>query len=58
MNTFFIIGLFERMLREWMGTRGQLKQIGSLQFAVYKQACRTNDQAWSFLGSVRRPNFP
>ena len=21
MNTFFIIGLFERMLREWMGTR-------------------------------------
>ena len=35
MNTFFIIGLFERMLREWMGTRGRLKKIGSLQMKSF-----------------------
>ena len=35
MNTFFIIGLFERMLREWMGTRGKLKKIGSLQMKSF-----------------------
>ena len=35
MNTFFIIGLFERMLREWMGTRGRLKKIGSLQMQSF-----------------------
>ncbi len=28
MNTFFIIGLFERMLREWMGAGGRLKKKG------------------------------
>ena len=35
MNTFFIIGLFERMLREWMGTRGRLKKISSLQMKSF-----------------------
>ena len=35
MNTFFIIGLFERMLREWMGTKGRLKKIGSLQMKSF-----------------------
>ena len=35
MNTFFIIGLFERMLREWMGARGRLKKIGSLQMKSF-----------------------
>ena len=35
MNAFFIIGLFERMLREWMGTRGSLKKIGSLQMKSF-----------------------
>ena len=35
MNTFFIIGLFERMLREWTGTRGRLKKIGSLQMQSF-----------------------
>ena len=35
MNTFFIIGLFERMLREWMGTRGRLKKIGSVQMKSF-----------------------
>lgn len=35
MNTFFIIGLFERMLREWMGVRGRLKKIGSLRMKFF-----------------------
>lgn len=35
MNTFFIIGLFERMLREWMGTKGRLQKIGSLQMKSF-----------------------
>ena len=35
MNTFFILGLFERMLQEWMGTQGRLKKIGSLQMKSF-----------------------
>jgi acyl dehydratase len=35
MNTFFILGLFERMLREWMGVKGQLKKINSLQMKSF-----------------------
>ncbi len=35
MNTFFILGLFERMLREWMGVRGRLKKITSLQMKSF-----------------------
>ena len=35
MNTFFILGMFERMLREWMGARGKLKKIGSLQMKSF-----------------------
>lgn len=31
MNTFFIAGMFERLLREWMGHRGQLKKIANLR---------------------------
>ena len=35
MNTFFILGMFERMLREWMGMRGRLKKISSLQMKSF-----------------------
>lgn len=35
MNTFFILGLFERMLREWMGLEGRLKKISSLQMKTF-----------------------
>ena len=35
MNTFFILGLFERMLREWMGVKGRLKKINSLQMKSF-----------------------
>jgi len=35
MNTFFILGMFERLLREWMGLRGTIKKIGSLRMKVF-----------------------
>ena len=35
MNTFFILGLFERMLREWMGVKGRLRKIHSLQMKSF-----------------------
>ena len=35
MNTFFILGMFERMLREWMGVKGRMKKIGSLQMKSF-----------------------
>jgi acyl dehydratase len=35
MNTYFILGMFERLLREWMGLRGTIKRIGSLRMKVF-----------------------
>jgi len=35
MNTFFILGMFERLLREWMGLRGTIKRIGSLRMKAF-----------------------
>jgi len=35
MNTFFILGMFERLLREWMGLRGKIKKIGFLRMKVF-----------------------
>ena len=26
-NTFFLLGMFERLLREWVGLKGQIKKI-------------------------------
>ena len=49
MNTFFIIGMFERLLREWMGLHGTLKKIGSLRMKVFN--C-VGDVA-TFKGTVR-----
>lgn len=37
-NTFFIMGMFERMVREWMGLKGTLKKIGSLRMASFNCA--------------------
>ena len=30
-NTFFIVGMFERLLREWMGLEGRLNRISRLR---------------------------
>lgn len=34
-NTFFLMGMFERLLREWMGPKGKLKKISSLRMATF-----------------------
>lgn len=34
-NTFFLAGMFERLLREWMGLKGILKKISSLQMSTF-----------------------
>ena len=35
MNTFFIAGMFERLLREWMGHRGVLNKITNLRMKKF-----------------------
>lgn len=35
MNTFFIAGMFERLLREWMGHTGRLLRITNLRMKVF-----------------------
>ena len=35
MNTFFIAGMFERLLREWMGHGGRLNRIRDLRMQVF-----------------------
>lgn len=35
MNTFFIAGMFERLLREWMGPRGRINRIVNLRMKVF-----------------------
>mgnify|MGYP000710295673 CR=1 FL=1 len=37
-NTFFLMGMFERLLREWMGLQGKLKKISSLRMATFNAA--------------------
>jgi len=34
-NTFFIAGMFERLLREWMGPTGRLNKIQGLRMKVF-----------------------
>lgn len=35
MNTFFIAGMFERLLREWMGPQGNIRKITNLRMKVF-----------------------
>ena len=34
-NTFFIIGMFERLLREWMGLQGTITKIGPFRMKIF-----------------------
>ena len=34
-NTFFLVGMFERLLREWVGLRGRIKKIGPLRMQSF-----------------------
>ncbi len=35
MNTFFIAGMFERLLREWMGSKGHLNKMQNLRMSAF-----------------------
>jgi len=48
MNTFFIAGMLERLLREWMGHAGQLNKITNLRMQVFNPVGETV----SFAGRV------
>lgn len=41
MNTFFIAGMFERLLREWMGISGRLNKISQLRMKVFNPVGQT-----------------
>lgn len=34
-NTFFIAGMFERLLREWMGRSGKINKISGLRMSAF-----------------------
>ena len=48
-NSFFIMGMMERLLREWTGLQGTLKKIGSLRMKVFNSVGDTI----TFKGEVR-----
>ncbi|MBT8078217.1 MAG: acyl dehydratase [Gammaproteobacteria bacterium] len=50
MNTFFIAGMFERLLREWMGQDGRLNKITGLRMNVFNAIGDTV----TFCGKVAR----
>ena len=35
MNSYFIMAMFERALREWMGLRGEIKRIGPFRMQIF-----------------------
>ena len=35
MNTYFIMGMIERLVREWMGLEGRIKKIGPLRMKMF-----------------------
>ena len=51
-NTFFMMGMFERMAREWMGLQGKLKKISSLRMMSFNCAGDVMD----FHGTVTATN--
>ncbi|MGI9284047.1 MAG: acyl dehydratase [Pseudomonadales bacterium] len=34
-NTYFLMGMFERLLRDWLGTKGRVKKIGPLRMLIF-----------------------
>jgi len=34
-NTFFLMGMFERLLREWMGSSGRIKKLGPMKMTAF-----------------------
>ncbi|MFK7888507.1 MAG: acyl dehydratase [Gammaproteobacteria bacterium] len=52
MNTFFIAGMFERLLRKWMGAHGRLNKMGNLRMKIFNSV---GDTA-TFTGRVESIN--
>lgn len=48
-NTFFLMGMIERLLREWMGLQGRLKKINSLRMKIFNSV----GDVVRFTGKVR-----
>jgi acyl dehydratase len=34
-NTYFLMGMFERLMREWAGTAARIKKIGPLRMMIF-----------------------
>ena len=34
-NTYFLMGMFERLMREWIGPRARIRKIGPLRMMVF-----------------------
>ena len=34
-NTFFLIGMFERLMREWAGPKARIRKIGPLRMMIF-----------------------
>ncbi len=47
-NTYFLMGMFERLVREWAGPRARIRKIGPLRMLVFNAVGDTV----SFQGSV------
>ena len=51
-NTFFLIGMYERLLREWAGNEMRIKRIGNMRMTSFNVV----DDVTTFSGSVREIN--
>ncbi len=47
-NTFFLMGMFERQLREFIGLKGRIKKIGPMQMKTFNSV----DDVLIFKGKV------
>jgi hypothetical protein len=47
-NTFFLMGMFERLLREWAGPKARIRKIGPLRMMIFN----TVGDTVQFTGSV------
>ena len=51
-NTFFLMGMYERLLREWAGNEMRIKRIGNMRMTSFNVV----DDVTTFSGSVREIN--
>ena len=51
-NTFFLMGMFERLVREWAGPRARIRKIGPLRMMIFNAVGDT----MHFRGTVESVN--